>query len=40
VDVEILVDNAPLIGRRFATSEEALEFSAEQQRKWADAAEV
>ena len=41
VDVEILVDNAPLIGRRFATSEEALEFSAEQQRKWVgDTAEL
>jgi len=36
IDVEILIDNAPHIGRTFASSEEALKFSAEQQRKWSE----
>jgi hypothetical protein len=35
IDVEILIDSTPHIGRTFASSEEALEFSAQQQRKWA-----
>ena len=37
IDVEILIDKTPHIGRTFASSEEALAFSAEQQRKWTEA---
>jgi hypothetical protein len=32
IDVEILIDDTPHIG----PSEEALEFSAQQQRKWSE----
>jgi hypothetical protein len=36
IDVEILIDDTPHIGRTFASSEEALDFSAQQQRKWSE----
>jgi hypothetical protein len=38
IDIEILIDNTLHIGRTFASSEEALAFSAEQQRKWSEGA--
>ena len=38
IDIEILIDNTPHIGRTFESSEEALAFSAEQQRKWSEGA--
>jgi hypothetical protein len=34
VDVEVVVDPTPLVGRTFATSDEALEFAAAQRQKW------
>ena len=34
VDVEILVDGAPLFGQTFATSDEALEFAEREKLEW------
>jgi hypothetical protein len=36
VDVEILIDGAALIAWTFATNDEALSFSAQQRREWAE----
>jgi hypothetical protein len=34
VDVEIIVDGAPLVGRTFETSEEAMEFVEREKVDW------
>jgi hypothetical protein len=35
VDVEMVVDGAPFVGRTFATTEDAFAFSEELRREWA-----